>query len=391
MSGSYDRPTGRPQQAPPRPRGYDPYDDLEAGYVTGPVTGPASPHERYEHEPPPLMDMDMRRAAETTLRPTHETTMQRGEIYAPTRATRKGRAKTTAPIVPAGSVTGQSLTLVITIMCFLACLTAGAVYMIRQSADAWLKDIASEVTVQIEAKDKVDTEKVVVEAAAFLGRQPGIKNVRALSVEESAALLEPWLGQVDALKALPVPRLIALELDRGSPPNLEGIKAELERQFAGASLDDHRRWQAQIQTITRSFALGGLAILLLVAAATTAIIISATKSSMASNREIVEVLHFVGATDRFIAREFEKHFLQLGIRAGLVGAGFALAVFVLMPTVMELLGGGTVTIAELHRFIGSGALDMAGYVLLGIVVVVVAALCMLTSRFGVFRILKGKH
>ena len=66
-------------------------------------------------------------------------------------------------------------------MCFLACLTAGAVYMINQSADAWLKDIASEVTVQIEAKDKVDTEKVVREAAAFLGRQPGITNVRALS------------------------------------------------------------------------------------------------------------------------------------------------------------------------------------------------------------------
>ena len=30
-----------------------------------------------------------------------------------------------------------------------------------------------------------------------------------------------------------------------------------------------------------------------------------------------------------------------------------------------------------------------GYVLLGIVVVIVAALCMLTSRFGVFRILNS--
>ena len=86
------------------------------------------------------------------------------------------------------------------------------------------------------------------------------------------------------------------------------------------TLDDHRRWQQQIRTITRSFALGGLAILLLVGAATTAIIVSATKSAMASNREIVEVLHFVGATDRFIAREFERHFLRLGVRAGIVGA-----------------------------------------------------------------------
>ena len=38
---------------------------------------------------------------------------------------------------------------------------------------------------------------------------------------------------------------------------------------------------------------------------------------MAANRDIVEVLNFVGATDRFIAHEFEKHFLTLGIRAGL--------------------------------------------------------------------------
>ena len=54
-----------------------------------------------------------------------------------------------APIVPPGSVTGRSLMLVIAIMGFLACLTAGAVYMVNQSAASWLRDVASEVTVQI--------------------------------------------------------------------------------------------------------------------------------------------------------------------------------------------------------------------------------------------------
>jgi len=111
---------------------------------------------------------------------------------------------------------------------------------------------------------------------------------------------------------------------------------------------------------------------------------------MASNREIVEVLHFVGATDRFIAREFEKHFLRLGIRAGLVGAACAMVVFLSMRLVMELLGGGDITVAEMHRLIGAGGLDLAGYLLLGVVVIIIAALCMLTSRFGVFRILNAK-
>jgi cell division transport system permease protein len=203
--------------------------------------------------------------------------------------------------------------------------------------------------------------------------------------------LEPWLGKTEALKTLPVPRLIALELDRQTAPDLDGIRSQMVQQFKGVTLDDHRRWQQQIRTITRSFALGGLAILLLVGAATTAIIVSATKSAMASNREIVEVLHFVGATDRFIAREFERHFLRLGVRAGIVGAIWAMFVFLAMPTVMELLGGGGVTIAELRRLIGIASLDPPGYFLLGIVVLVIASLCMLTSRIGVYRILNSQH
>jgi cell division transport system permease protein len=307
------------------------------------------------------------------------------------RSKRLEEAATNAPVVPASSVTGRSLTLVITIMCFLASLTAGAVYMMNQSASAWLQDIASEITVQVDARESSDVEKVVKDVAQFLSLQAGIRSVKTLSVEDSAGLLEPWLGQSEALKNLPVPRLIALEIERVAPPDFAALRAALGTQFKGVTLDDHRHWQQQIRTVTRSFALGGLAILTLVGAATTAIIVSATRSAMASNREIVEVLHFVGATDRFIAREFEKHFLRLGVRAGIVGAFLAMLVFLLLPTFMELLGGGTVTLAEIQRLVGSGTLDLPGYVLLGIVVVVIAALCMLTSRLGVYRILNSQH
>jgi cell division transport system permease protein len=305
--------------------------------------------------------------------------------------TRRTRNMPTAPIVPAGSVTGRSLTLVITIMCFLASLTAGAVYMMNQSASQWMRDIASEVTVQIEAKERVNVDKQVADIAAFLKRQPGVTAANPLSVRETAQLLEPWLGQSEGLTALPVPRLIAVELDRTNPPDFDVLRRALSNNFPGASLDDHRRWQRQVRTITRSFALGGFAILFLVAAATTAIIVSATKSAMASNRDIVEVLHFVGATDRFIAHEFERHFLRLGVRAGIVGAVWAILVFIAMPAVMELLGGGSVTMAELRRLVGVTSLDLWGYFLLGIVVLVIAALCMLTSRIGVYRILNSQH
>jgi cell division transport system permease protein len=315
---------------------------------------------------------------------------EENDLYAPSRK-QAAKDNANAAIVPAGSVTGRSLNLVIVIMCFLACLTAGAVYMMNQSAAAWLRDIASEITVQIEPREKSDIDKTVAAVAKFLQGQPGIRSVKALSHDENAVLLEPWLGQSEALKSLPVPRLIALEVDRNAPPDFTALRAAVAAQFKGVSVDDHRHWQQQIRTVTRSFALGGLAILMLVGAATTAVIVSATRSALSANREIVEVLHFVGATDRFIAREFEKHFLQLGIRAGVLGAVSAMLIFLSLPFVMELLGGGTVTIAEIRRLVGTGTLDLAGYLLLGIVVIVIAALCMLTSRIGVYRILHSQH
>jgi len=297
-----------------------------------------------------------------------------------------------APIVPPRSVTGRSLVVVITIMAFLASLTTGVVYLINQSASAWLKDVASEVTVQVRpAENATETQAKLTEISNFLSKQIGIANVRVLSQSETSALVEPWLGKVEGLDALPLPRLIAVQLDRDNPPDLPTLRVALEGEFEGAMLDDHGRWQAQIRSLTSTLAVAGLGVIVLVALATVAIIVSATRSAMASNREIVEVLHFVGVRDRFIAQQFEKHFQTLGILAGAGGAGLAALVFLVFPLLPSLFGASPATDAELRRLVGAGTLDWLGYVLLGFVVLVVAAICRITSRFGVYRILDQQN
>ena len=404
MSGSYDKPGAPRRPASPHVYAAQPQYTVPAPpYAEHPQQpayppGAGHPHTGQSHPPGQLGTNDDEfysddpAAGAPTAR--HQSQQQQQPIQDP-ELVAHARDDTAAelhqtPIVPAGSVTGRSLTLVVSIMCFLACLTAGAVYMVNQSASAWLRDIASEVTVQIEPRDKVDMERTMRDISAFLTRQPGVVGVKPLSAAASAELLEPWLGNAEILKSLPVPRLIAVELDRNTPPDFTTLRAALTQQFPAASLDDHRQWQSQIRAVTRSMALGGVAILLLVAAATTAIIISATRSALASNREIVEVLHYVGATDRLIAREFERHFLRLGIKAGMVGAICAMLVFFTLPFVTQYLGGGMITQAEMTRLMGTGSLDARGYLLLIGLVVVIAALCMLTSRVGVKRILRAQ-
>ncbi len=111
---------------------------------------------------------------------------------------------------------------------------------------------------------------------------------------------------------------------------------------------------------------------------------------MASNREIIEVLHFVGANERFISREFERHFLGLGVRAGLMGALAAALAFLLLPLMMHMLGGGIVTDGgdepadrlRRARSLGLSPLPAGGRSS-------VACLCMITSRLGVIRVLKS--
>lgn len=192
MSASSDTPTGRPMPRQPGSGGnYDPYEDV----VTGPVTQPARLNTTM---PPP----DLRGSYDTP------------------QPVLQDQKRSHAPIVPPDSVAGSSLTLVISIMCFLACLTAGAWYMMNQSAAAWMNDIASEVTVQVEPREGVDAEKSTADVAAALSAETGISAIRILSLDQSGAMLEPWLGSSDAWKALPIPRLIAVELDRTNPPNL---------------------------------------------------------------------------------------------------------------------------------------------------------------------------
>ncbi len=295
----------------------------------------------------------------------------------------------TAQIVPSDSIAGHALTVVIAIMSFLACLTAGAVYMINKSAQAWVDDITSEITIELDPVNAADIDKKMTLVALFLAKQAGVTRVKPLTAEDSAKLLEPWLGHSDVLSALPVPRLIAVEIDRSNPPDIETIATSLSQNFDGVTLDDHRRWQTEIRTLTRSAALGGLAVLALVAVATVAVIVSATRSAMASNREIIEVLHYVGANERFISREFERHFLGLGVRASLAGALAASLTFLLLPLAVHLLGGGTIASAEVSRLIGTGELGFGGYLLFVLVVLAVAGLCMVTSRLGVIRVLKS--
>src|SRR4249920_2283949 len=74
------------------------------------------------------------------------------------------RVRPTGPIVPPSNIQGNALIVVIAIMAFLACLTLGAVSMVRSTAASWESQISREITIQIKPDDNLDMDKALEEA-----------------------------------------------------------------------------------------------------------------------------------------------------------------------------------------------------------------------------------
>jgi len=297
---------------------------------------------------------------------------------------RKKSLHSGSSIVPTETIAGQALITVIAIMAFLACLTLGAVTMVNSKAAEWQNDISREVTIQIRPFDDVEMDNAVREASRIALGFEGVDKVTALNNEAAMKLLEPWLGSGLNLDELPVPRLLTVSIKDGARPDFSKLRAQLEEKVAGASLDDHRAWVGRLAAMSWTMVIVGICIFTLVMAATVLTVVFATRGAMAGNRDVVEVLHFVGADSRFIAREFQQHFLLLGLKGATSGGAAA----ILLYFGLGFWSAGSAATPQgdqISALFGTFSLSTSGYLGIALVIGAVALLTALTSRLTVTR------
>jgi cell division transport system permease protein len=165
------------------------------------------------------------------------------------------------------------------------------------------------------------------------------------------------------------------------------LRKALAEQVAGASLDDHRGWVDRMRAMSGTAVGIGIGIMLLVLAATTLSVTFATRGAMATNRPIIEVLHFVGAKDGFIAVQFQRHFLLLGLEGGAIGGVAAMVLF----AVAGLVGDwflGTASQDQVAALFGTFAIGAAGYGSIVVLIVLIGVVTAGTSRLTVYRTLR---
>jgi cell division transport system permease protein len=240
--------------------------------------------------------------------------------------------------------------------------------------------------VQVRPQPGRDLERDTAAVVEAMRVQSGIIETKPFTKDESSKLLEPWLGTGLSFDDLPIPRVIIARVQPGGSFDLAGLRKAVMQAAPSASVDDHRAWIERMRSMTGATLFAGVGILALVIAATFISVSFATRGAMASNRPIVEVLHFVGAGDRYIANHFLRHFLQLGLEGGLIGGGVAMLGFGFSESIANWFSGTPVG-DQFAALLGTFSLRPAGYLVIAVQAVVIAAVTGWAARRTLFATL----
>jgi cell division transport system permease protein len=292
------------------------------------------------------------------------------------------------PIIPPEAAPLKTLTVTMAVMCYLASLAIGALIIINGAVDNWTRGLSNEITVQIQDEPGADMEAKLAAAEAILSATPGITSVAILDRAESLRLLEPWIGKTD-LEDLPVPRLIRVTVDEKARPDFAALEQKLKSEVAGASLDTHQRWAAELTRMAATLSQLSYLILLLICTSAIAMVIFAARAVLDANGKVVDVLNLVGARDSYIARQIDKRFITTGLWSGLIGVVLGLLTFFVVGLSGPLQANGLASAANSLLY-APGNIPWGNYLTLIGVPLVAVLIAVVTSRLTLMKMLRGK-
>ncbi len=269
---------------------------------------------------------------------------------------------------------------IIAAMVFLAALASAGAMGVAGAISGWTAAMSGTLTVQIlpDREGMPASQATLRRIAGLLRSTPGVARVSIIDERSSRALLEPWLGRGKLTPDLPIPRLIDVQLKPNASLDIAELTKRLRAGAPTAILDDHRQWLGNLLKLARSMEILALFVLGLTSAICIAAVVFATRSGLSIHHRVAEILHIIGARDRFIAGQFERQALRYGLTGGLVGLALA---------VLTLLGLGRL-LGEIQIF-GLSTLEFSPghWLALAALVPGVTLIAMATARVTVLRAL----
>lgn len=275
---------------------------------------------------------------------------------------------------------GQMVTWIVGVMTFLLTLFIISSFGLHQLQSYWTQGIIGKMTVEIPFSETINHETKSVKE--LVNKLNNIDTVKATLIEhdEMQHLVGPWLGSDTNLQELPLPLLIEVTTEQS---DTKLITAEIEKAISTtlpeAQLDTHQEWLADVIRLANTMRMI-LLIIALILTFTSALTVAATaKTRLALHREEVDLLHLIGATDSYIATQFQRQAFRLATEGASIGLLLALVILGVIGWFKNNLSQGL--LPSIH-------LGVLEWVIILLMPIMAGLIAMIASRFTVLRALK---
>lgn len=261
---------------------------------------------------------------------------------------------------------------------FLFSVTTAGVLAVNSMIGKWNDGAMNSFTVQVMPvtgnETSATTEGEVEKVVSFLRKQNGIEEVTALDDEMHEKLIRPWLGDGVDIKNLAMPRLIDVQMARRNNINFDNLSAKLTEVSEYASLDSHKLWLSKLIKFANSLKTLAIIVLGIVTTICVVSIFFATKTNLGLHKDIIEILHLMGAKDTYIAQQYARRAAKLSAISGACGFVASLIVIWGIAHISQDLEGG---------IIKEAGLTFASWCKILLIPFMVSALATATSYFAV--------
>lgn len=227
------------------------------------------------------------------------------------------------------------------VMTYLMILTLVLVFGLSAFQHYWQTGLTGRMTVEVPYNGAAPIPQARVDALVVqLNRMPGIK-ANILSQDEIGELVGPWLGEGAALAELPLPTLINItRADTDNAATDGQLRHTVTQTLPQAVLDTHEEWLAELLKLAKACRMILIAIAL-VLALTTALTVAATaRTRLSLHQDEVDLLHQIGATDSYIATQFQRQAFRLATEGAAAGLGLALATMAIIALLRRQFDSG---------------------------------------------------
>ena len=235
-------------------------------------------------------------------------------------------------------LTGRFLPYIIAILTLLASLMLLLAVGLTDTLGSWRSSLEGRATVQVLPLDTsaLPLEHRVQLALEQLHASPLVAAAEPLAADKMAQLLAPWLGAGSLPDDLPVPALIDVTF-KDAQTDIAPLKTALE-SIAGAQIDDHGTWLRHVRQLAQAGVMVCFVLLTLIGGAATLVLVLLVRAALSMHKDVVELLHLVGATDAFIARQFRNHMLRVSVLGALLGSVLAILIMQILLGMAERAG-----------------------------------------------------